>query len=504
MRIDPDKNKDIFKQYAITHHLVNGGNQDSDLISDPASADQYYLHKDYIIIAVAADEDTDPENKKSYQGKDYDISDAEILLTYDAGLAEYEYSTVEGIIWQDNGAGENAYNGVMDADEQGIQGVSVSLEQYYKDAGGKLQLVKTGSTAADGRGFTGTQTVLSGADGVYRFENVPTFLWIDGGKKLVYYRIRAEVPKSYGVTRYQQPGTVNSDWITNEVPESENYLTAPNAGDYFLLAKPADALQNPPYTLTDGDSGAPYDIVHKQGDISGYDGGLLQEPATNISGKLWEDKNYDGIQNQAADGTYEPGIGSATVKLTQSYYDADAKSWKPVAGFTKEVVTNQDGIYSFENLPTYVKVDDVYRLAGYQLSVTKLPPDTNYGITRYHQGADPTKDSDLRSGSQSLVQEGEYLILADEAKANSGGGYPYRAIKLTDAFHDGVMYDLLTAKPVSGYDGGLVAYTAGAIAGVIWHDQNYNGVRDQGETGDQAVTIKLGVGNRTKPLQRPA
>lgn len=491
MRIDPDKNKDIFKQYAITHHLVNGGNQDSDLISDPASADQYYLHKDYIIIAVAADEDTDPENKKSYQGKDYDISDAEILLTYDAGLAEYEYSTVEGIIWQDNGAGENAYNGVMDADEQGIQGVSVSLEQYYKDAGGKLQLVTTGSTAADGRVFTGTQTVLSGADGVYHFENVPAFLWIDGGKKLVYYRIRAEVPGGYGVTRYQQPGTVNSDWITNEVPGSENYLTAPNAGDYFLLAKPADALQNPPYTLTDGDSGAPYDIVHKQGDISGYDGGLLQEPATNISGKLWEDKNYDGIQNQAADGTDEPGIGSATVKLTQSYYDADAKSWKPVAGFTKEAVTNQDGIYSFENLPTYVKVDDVYRLAGYQLSVTKLPPDTNYGITRYHQGADPTKDSDLRSGSQSLVQEGEYLILADEAKANSGGGYPYRAIKLTDAFHDGVMYDLLTAKPVSGYDGGLVAYTAGAIAGVIWHDQNYNGVRDQGETGDQAVTVQL-------------
>lgn len=83
------------------------------------------------------------------------------------------------------------------------------------------------------------------------------------------------------------------------------------------------------------------------------------------------------------------------------------KAGSRLRALTEEAVTNQDGIYSFENLPTYVKVDDVYRLAGYQLSVTKLPPDTNYGITRYHQGADPTKDSDLRSGSQSLVQEGE-------------------------------------------------------------------------------------------------
>lgn len=73
------------------------------------------------------------------------------------------------------------------------------------------------------------------------------------------------------------------------------------------------------------------------------------------------------------------------------------------------------------------------------------------------------------------------------------------------------MYDLLTAKPVSGYDGGLVAYTAGAIAGVIWHDQNYNGVRDQAKQAIRPLryswsggTIKLGVGNRTKPLQRSA
>ncbi len=385
LKVDPEKNGDIFKQYAITHYMSNGGSQDSDLISNPDNPNQYYLNEDYIIIAVEADQDTQNEHRYSYHGKDYDISDAEIILTYDAGLAEYEYATVEGVIWEDNGSGANAYNGVMDADEAGKAGVSVFLEQYYKDADGNLVLV-TGGMSADGKNYTGTQKVETDQNGKYRFENVPVFLEINGQKELCYYRIRAEVPDGYGVTRYQQPGTVNSDWITNEFTGSENYLTSPVAGDYFLLAKPADTLRNPPYVLTDGAAGTAYDIVHKQGDVSGYDGGLLKDPKDSITGKVWEDKNYDGIQNQDANGQNEPGIQNVTVRLTQSYFDTADNSWKAVTSFSQVVSTRADGSYEFKDLPTYVKVDDAYYLAGYQLTVTGFPQNSNYGITRYQQG----------------------------------------------------------------------------------------------------------------------
>ncbi len=337
----------------------------------------------------------------------------------------------------------------------------------------------TGGTSVSGKNYTGTQTVKTDQNGKYSFENVPVFLEINGQKELCYYRILAEVPDGYGVTRYQQPGAVNSDWITDQFKGCENYLTSPNAGDYFLLAKPASTLQNPPYILTDGIGGKTYDIVHKQGDVSGYDGGLVKDPATSITGKVWEDKNYDGIQNQDTTGQDEPGIQNVTVKLTQFYFDTADSSWKAVADFSKDVSTKADGSYAFHDLPTYVKVENVRYLAGYQLTVTGLPQNSDYGITRYQQGQNPSKDSDLRASNWSLVQDGQYLILADTAKPNSDGRYPYRTVTVTDSFHNGTKYDIMTSQSVSGQDAGLVPYPTASISGSVWVDTNYNGIWNQ-------------------------
>ncbi|MCU6761032.1 Serine-aspartate repeat-containing protein D precursor [uncultured Roseburia sp.] len=483
MKIDPTVNDKIFKQYGVTHYQANHGVQDSDL--DIADGN-YYLNDDYIIIAVEADQNSVPENTVSYQGKTYDISDAETILTYDAGFAAYEYSEVEGTIWNDNGSEDHFYNGIMDKDETGLKNVTVYLETYYKKADGTFEKVEKDSAAkrADGTDYEGTQTVKTDDNGGYCFSKVPVFLTIGGEKKLCYYRLRADVPDGYGVTRYQQTaenGALNSDWITNQYAGSENYLTSPDAGDYFLAAQKTDTLKNSPYVLNDGNTS--YDIIHKQGDIKEYHGGLLRYPTGDIQGIIWEDRNYDGLRDPGED-----VMSGVDVELQSYYYDGSR--WKPANEAPITQTSSSTGEYSFENLPTYMEKDGRKYLAGYQLKVNELP--SGYGVTLYHQGSDPAKDSDLMAEDLKLVQKGQYLILAKEAVRNQEGNeYPYHSVEVTDSFHDGIVYDFLTGRDISGIDGGMVPYPNGQISGKIWSDANYNGIQDNNETGIEQIKVVL-------------
>ncbi|SCH12423.1 Serine-aspartate repeat-containing protein D precursor [uncultured Ruminococcus sp.] len=475
LKIDPALNEEIFKQYGVTHFYVNKGVSDSDLGIDRG----YYLNDDYIIIAVDATDETVPDNQVTYQGHDYDLSDAEIILDYDAGLSEYQYGNVDGIIWEDAD-----YDGVMDSGETGIDGVTVYLEQYYKDANGRYQKV-TKAESANGTVYTGELSTLTANGGNYHFENVPTFVKIDGKNTLCYYRLRADAPAGFGVTRYQQQvasGGTNSDWITNQYAGSENYLTSPADGDYFMVARPAGKLVNPHYTLTDGKDS--YDIIRKQADHTGYDGGLKAYPQGELTGFIWDDLDYDGIRD-----TGENGVPDVSVFLQRYYYDGT--KWVLDTAFTEQKATTQaDGSYTFAGLDTQVVVKQKAYLAGYTLKAEALPD--GYGITYYQQGNDRTKDSDLNAADLTLTQAGEYIPVAAVASQNStGGGYNSSTVSVKEVSGKTVVYDMLAQRTASGNDGGLVKYPDGTIIGRVWNDKDYDGIQDSGEVGIGNVSVEL-------------
>ena len=485
LRIDEAENEEVFKKYGVTHYQVNEGVLDSDLVYNGLT-----MNKGHIIIAEEATDATADNSRITYNGKEYDISDAKIVLDYDAGLSEYQYGKVDGIVWSDTGEADgHRYNGILDEDEKGIEGITVHLEQYIRDTDGNYQPINI-AQAMDGSLVTGEKIGTTDADGRYRFDRVPGFVLINGGKHLCYYRIKADIKDGYGVTRYQQTvkkdGT-NSDWITNQYrgAGNENYLTAPDAGDYFMIAQPAKSLVNPNYTVTEG--GKKYDIIRKKGDVSGYDGGLVDYPDGSLTGVVWEDADYDGIRDEN-----EQGIKDISVSLKRYYYDGN--DWKEDTAFTeKSDTTKEDGSYQFKDLDTQVKVGDDIYLAGYKVSMVKVPDE--YGVTRYRQGKDRGADSDLRDmdAPLAMTREDEYIPAAAKAVKDTGGnkGYNSSSVKITDADGKEVWYDLLTAEKKTGFDAGLVKYPTGKLTGYVWEDKDYDGIRDAKEAGVKDAPISL-------------
>ena len=66
------------------------------------------------------------------------------------------------------------------------------------------------------------------------------------------------------------------------------------------------------------------DILRKE-DVSGYDAGFKQLAVGDISGRIWIDHNYDGMQDEADDAANtaedKAAIANVTVKAIQYYYD---------------------------------------------------------------------------------------------------------------------------------------------------------------------------------------
>ena len=160
-------------------------------------------------------------------------------------------------------------------------------------------------------------TVQTDAKGVYQFAKVPTHFVVDGTDQLAYYRIRAAVPAGYAVTRYRQATDdtkTDSDWIA-----ATNYLTAPDNGDYFLTAQPAQG--NAPYNLTDAVTNKEYDSILNADVTDIYNGGLKAFETGKIQGVVWLDKDYSGLQE-----TGETAMATQQTVYLDQYYLDDAGS----------------------------------------------------------------------------------------------------------------------------------------------------------------------------------
>ena len=342
---------------------------------------------------------------------------------------------------------------------------------------------------------TGTPTA-SASGGYYRFDNLPTFVERNGERYLAGYQLQlCEMPKGYAATKCR----IGEDTAKDSDLFADTLHLYEDADEVIILAEASSG--NGFYDRNVGDNA--YDIV-KAKDNTDYDGGLTAIETASIESYIWNDENYNGIQDEN-----EVGVATATVKLTRSYYDSRDTTWKlddsfvlvatgtpvatatpvatgtPVATATPvatgtPTATASGGHYRFDNLPTYIEKDGQRYLVGYQMQLCEMPE--GYAATKYHAAADSDKDSDLIAGTLDLQEPDTFLILA---KAFSGNT-PYCCQVR------GVDYDIVKAADVTGYDGGIVQKDSHvSISGIVWDDADRDHQISDGESGIANVKIIL-------------
>uniref|UniRef100_UPI0026347C2F SdrD B-like domain-containing protein n=1 Tax=uncultured Chloroflexus sp. TaxID=214040 RepID=UPI0026347C2F len=256
----------------------------------------------YVIITAnrgsdtGADSDVDPSSGATDR---FIIGGGDIDLTWDAGL--YRPAIVGDRVWLDVDG-----NGVQDAGEQGVAGVTVRL---------------TGTT---GTGETITRTVTTDDNGNYRFDDLPP------GS----YTITVTPPAGYAITVANRSGDDSADSDID-----------PNSGTTAT------------FTVTSGT----IDLT--------WDAGLYV-PAT-LGNRVWHDRNQNGIAEAG-----EEGVSGVTVSL----YRADGT-------LVGTAVTSDDGSYLFTNLPP----------GSYYLEFS-LP--NGWAFSPQGQGGDSGRDSDVDPNTQ--------------------------------------------------------------------------------------------------------
>ena len=364
-------------------------------------------------------------------------------------------------VWHDKD-----YDGIQDAGEAGIGGVTVKLlsatgtllQTKTTDANGnylfdvdagtyKVQVVTpTGYVATRSNqgtddaldsdtvsGVTGTYTVTAGQQqltvdaGFYKKASIGDKVWYDSNCNGIQ---DAGEAGAAGVTvkLLNSTGGVQATTTTNA---SGNYsFTNLNPGNYSI-----QVVAPTGYAFSAKDQGtndaADSDVDQWTGktvattldsgenDLT-WDAGLVS--AARIGDKVWHDMDYDGIQDAG-----EAGIANVTVKLMNSTGTVLA---------TK--TTDANGNYFFD-------------VAAGTYKVQVVTP-SGYFVTRSNQGTNDSIDSDTVSGVT-----GTYTVTAGQQQ--------------------------LTV------DGGL--YKKASVGDKVWEDKNHNWLQDAGEPGIGGVKVTL-------------
>ena len=404
-----------------------------------------------------ADSDADQTTGKT---GNYTLASGDDNRTVDAGLVQK--ARIGDFVFEDKNA-----NGVQDAGEAGIGGVTVTL----CDAAGN-PLATTTTNASGGYGFdvlpgtysikvsppagyviapkdaggndatdsdidsagkTGNYTLNSGDvnttvdAGLYKKAQLGDRVWLDANGNGQQDSGEANVA-GVTVNLLNAAGAVVATQTTNA---TGNYLftdltpgtysvqfVAPNG--YVITNKDsgADATDSDADTVTG--KTATYTLQSGESNLT-VDAGLFQK--ARIGDFVFEDKNANGVQDAG-----EAGIAGVTVTLCDA-------AGNPVSTTT----TNASGGYGFDVAP-----------GTYSVKVT-APAD--YFITTKDAGGDDAKDSDI------------------DAAGKSGN------------------YTLASGDVNNTVDGGL--YKKASLGDRVWIDANGNGQQDSGEVGKSGVTVNL-------------
>ena len=298
----------------------------------------------------------------------------------DAGIKNDPNSALGDFVWNDLN-----HNGIQDAGEPGIPGVTMQL--YNPGA----------NNVAGGGDDVLLSTTSTDANGYYIFPNLAS------GK----YFVVATAPAGYTLTLLKVTAG-NTGLSTKDNDFSAG--TAPYAGKNV----------SPVYTLTTSGAGVTRDLT--------VDMGIYNSLATlhSIGDFVWNDMSANGTQDAG-----EPGVSNVSVRL---YNGSGVAVNNPATGKPYVITTDANGGYKFVDLPdgTYI-VEFVNIPVGYSFNQTDAS-----GSGAPGSGTDGTTDSDIKTSTGRTA----VVTLAGANITNVDGGISQGAAVGAASLGNRVWYDV--------------------------------------------------------------
>lgn len=478
--------------YAITKYRKKSGQlRNSDLRSS------YQLNKDeeYQIVAKPVEKADQRQHVIKAGDSSYDYAQKEDALQIDGGFSKYQTSTLTGSLFDDKN-----YDGMLNAsdsfsedlkealEKEGRDRITVTITYFYKKDDVWEPLEQDGVQKSE------THDILCEGDGSYEFQNLLTVHMIDKKPYLVGYKLQFDgVPDGYRLTK---PLSGKGQGDSSARFENGNAILSKTKTDGYAGSKKEElngyVIASAPATGTAQDINylEGYDCVAGR-NLSDYNIGLTKQQKASITGRVFYDRNYDGAYHKDTD----TGMNDITMYLQQYTYDTASDTWVPSQNNTEEYTlvdgtkkmymqkttskhaaymgTEQDGIYTFSDLPTYVEVDGRTRLSAYRIFMEDVPD--GYMATYLHKkNVNEDTDSDLDLAMENLLHTrtgSGYLIAAEEiSELQPEASYIYNA--------EGHFYDIVAAQNIAKLDAGMTTSKYGSIEGRAFEDIDYDGLWD--------------------------
>ena len=217
------------------------------------------------------------------------------------------------------------------------------------------------------------------------------------------------------------------------------------------------------------------DLNWKSSLAHGY--GLFRIAQAHIAGVVWQDDNYNGIQD-AGENVRIPNV---PVSLKRYWFGTDATGtgWHLDETFSQTTVSDGQGHWIFDNLDVagkrMVGGKETTVLYGFEVTVDDLP--RGYGVTHMNRGT-ATTDSDLNEDTK-LIEPGDpqggLIVLAQPSDRRDlvGNGAAYILGP------NGTVWVISLSEDSDYNDTGLVPYALAAIAGVVFDDPEADGLQDE-------------------------
>lgn len=486
---------------------------------------------DYIIIAKHCGKVDDSENINgisaaekvgelahvaAYKGNYYDLVTARAYEKLDAGYHLYPNATITGCAFEDYN-----YDGIMNSGKDGkvdsftdelkaaLNGndIVVKATAYYYDHGQWKQHIDNAGTPVI---YTDVISASS-TDGRYEIA-VPTKINVEHKNYLAGYKLEVNmIPKGYHITKHKADGKVSdSNALIKEASAKYNITKTlakrPYAGTikeemdgYVIPANPSD---DPSSANIIGD----YDIAEGRV-VSDYNMGYVAHETSMIDGIAFEDKNDNGKYDKPAEGdgkTSDKLLSGVKVGIKRYQFDAENNTWvkapkadAPNDEYFAVAVTDSDGYYAFENLPTHVDTGDKADkpvLYGYTVWLLEMPvnDEGQEMAATYYQANKDKNDSALVAGNMQIIKaESNQNLDADELK--DGNTMIAHKLPEIDPERSDIVegYDCTVGSPRDGYNLGFVDYAKGSIEGCVFHDKNIDGIIDKDDAKYENISVGL-------------
>ena len=352
------------------------------------------------------------------KGTDLQFDEAEDL-SLDFGFHKPSFA-IGDLVWIDlNG------NGVQDETEKPLEGVKVTL------------LDKDGNEVTHDVQGKPISPITVGEDGRYLFDN------LEEGTYKVKFELTPEQGLKYQFTELQSKNATESVDDSDGIVENTTALTAVTREITLDLNNSALKSQA---EYSDEDF-ADFDgiIVATHGIDPTWDAGVMPK-SVSVGDLVWEDLNHDGTQDKN-----EPGIKDVLLFLT----DKDGNSVKDIFGEdVPPVYTDEDGHYSFDNLPALKKGEE------YQVHIFAADEETAKVLKPYK----PTTQGEY-GGSGEFDSSTLVAVATSEGLTENGNRNPT-------------------------LDFGFVK-KAVSVGDKVWFDKNKNGIQGDGEPGIPDVKLIL-------------